>query len=224
MTAVTSGRFRRQATSTARAAAILLSAAVTGVLAGGAVRLVHGNRMAPWILGRASGLCAYLLLVALVLFGLVLSHPARTRLRRPSTATRIRIHIALALFTLLATALHVVVLATDRWAGVGWSGALVPLGAAYRPAPVTLGLIGAWVGLLAGLSAALAGRLPRRLWWPMHKVAAVSLALIWTHGVLAGSDTPALLVMYVVTGAAVMGVAASRYLARTPAERAELRR
>jgi hypothetical protein len=224
MTAVTSGRFRRQATSTARAAAILLSAAVTGVLAGGAVRLVHGNRMAPWILGRASGLCAYLLLVALVLFGLVLSHPARTRLRRPSTATRIRIHIALALFTLLATALHVVVLATDRWAGVGWSGALVPLGAAYRPAPVTLGLIGAWVGLLAGLSAALAGRLPRRLWWPMHKVAAVSLALIWAHGVLAGSDTPALLVMYVVTGAAVMGVAASRYLARTPAERAELRR
>ena len=224
MTAATSGRLRRQATRTARAAAILLSAAVTGVLAGGAVRLVHGNRMAPWILGRASGLCAYLLLVALVLFGLVLSHPARTRLRRPSTATRIRIHIALALFTLLATALHVVVLATDRWAGVGWSGALVPLGAAYRPAPVTLGLIGAWVGLLAGLSAALAGRLPRRLWWPMHKVAAVSLALIWTHGVLAGSDTPALLVMYVVTGAAVIGVAASRYLARTPAERAELRR
>jgi len=224
MTAATSGRLRRRATSTARAAAILLSAAVTGLLAGGAVRLVHGNRMAPWILGRASGLCAYLLLVALVLFGLVLSHPARTRLRRPSTATRIRIHIALALFTLLATALHVVVLATDRWAGVGWSGALVPLGAAYRPAPVTLGLIGAWVGLLAGLSAALAGRLPRRLWWPIHKVAAVSLALIWTHGVLAGSDTPALLVMYVVTGAAVIGVAASRYLARTPAERAELRR
>ena len=207
-----------------RGVAIVLSAAVTGLLAGGAVRLVHGNRMAPWILGRAAGLCAYLLLVGLVLFGLVLSHPARTRLRRPSTATRIRIHITLALFTLLATALHVVVLATDRWAGVGWVGAFVPLGASYRPAPVTLGLIGAWVGLLAGLSAALAGRLPRRLWWPMHKVAAVSFALIWTHGVLAGSDTVALLAGYVITGALVLGVAASRYLARTPVERAELRR
>lgn len=224
MSATATTRLRRQATSAARAAAILLSAAVTGLLAGGAIRLVHGNRMAPWILGRASGLCAYLLLVALVLFGLVLSHPARTRIRRPSTAARIRIHIALALFTLLATALHIVVLATDRWAGVGWTGAFVPLGAAYRPAPVTLGLIGVWVGLLAGLSAAMAGRLPRRLWWPIHKVAAVSLALIWMHGVLAGSDTPALLVMYAVTGAAVIGVAASRYLARTPTERAELRR
>lgn len=207
-----------------RAIAILLSAAATGLLAGGAMRLVHGNRMAPWILGRAAGLCAYLLLVGLVLFGLVLSHPARNRLRRPSTATRIRIHIALALFTFLASALHVFVLATDRWAGVGWTGAFIPLGASYRPAPVALGLIGVWVGLLAGLSAALAGRLPRRLWWPMHKVAAVSLVLIWTHGVLAGSDTVALLVMYVVTGAAVLGVAASRYLARTPVERAELRR
>jgi predicted ferric reductase len=203
---------------------VLVSAAATGLLAGGAVRLVHGNRMAPWILGRAAGLCAYLLLVGLVVFGLVLSHPARTRLRRPSTATRIRIHIALALFTLLATTLHVVVLATDRWAGVGWAGALLPLGASYRPAPVTLGLIGAWVGLLAGLSAALAGRLPRRLWWPLHKVAAVSFVLIWTHGVLAGSDTVALLAVYLVTGSAVLGVATSRYLARTPVERAELRR
>jgi len=207
-----------------RAIAILLSAAATGLLAGGTMRLVHGNRMAPWILGRAAGLCAYLLLVALVLFGLVLSHPARNRLRRPSTATRIRIHIALALFTFLASALHVIVLATDRWAGVGWTGAFLPLGASYRPAPVALGVIGVWVGLLAGVSAALAGRLPRRLWWPLHKVAAVSLVLIWTHGVLAGSDTVALLVMYVVTGAAVLGVAASRYLARTPVERAELRR
>jgi hypothetical protein len=224
MSVATSSGLRRHAPAVLRVATIVLSAAVTGLLAGGAVRLVHGNRMAPWILGRAAGVCAYLLLVALVLFGLVLSHPARTRLRRPSTATRIRMHIGLALFTLLATTLHVVVLATDRWAGVGWAGAVVPLSAAYRPAPVTLGLIGAWVGLLAGFSAALAGRLPRRLWWPVHKVAAVSLVLIWTHGVLAGSDTPALLAMYIVTGAAVVGLAASRYVARTPPERAELRR
>ena len=93
-------------------------------------------------------------------------------------------------------------LATDRWAGVGWAGAALPLGASYRPVPVTLGVLGLWLGLLAGLSAALAGRLPRRAWWPLHKIAAVSLALVWTHGVLAGSDTPALLAMYVISGMA----------------------
>ena len=129
--------------------------------------------------------------------------------------------MALALLTAAATALHVAVLATDRWAGVGWTGAALPLGASYRPLPVTLGVLGLWLGLLAGLSAALAGRLPRRAWWPLHKIAAVSLALVWAHGVLAGSDTPALLAMYVISGMAVVGLALSRYVSRAPAERWE---
>lgn len=217
-------RLRRTARAALRSGGFAISAAVTGLAIGGALHSISGNRMAPWILGRASGLCAYLLLVALVLFGLVLSHPARARLRLPSTATRIRTHITLAFLALAATALHVVVLATDKWAGVGWAGAVLPLNATYRPVPVTLGILGLWLGLLAGVSAALAGRLPRRAWWPVHKVAAGSLVLVWAHGVLAGSDTPALLALYVVTGMLVVGVAGSRYATRTPAEQTELTR
>jgi len=64
------------------------------------------------ILGRAAGITSYLLLVGLVLFGLVLSHPARARWRRPSSATRIRVHVSLSVFTLVFTVLHIVVLAT----------------------------------------------------------------------------------------------------------------
>ena len=198
-----------------RAAVVLgttFSLAATGVLGGTAISRVAGDKMAPWIIGRASGVCAYLLLVALVLLGLVLSHPARARLGG-STPARIRLHIALALFTFVFTALHVVVLATDRFAGVGWWGTLLPMRATYRPAAVTLGLIGMWTGLLAGLTAGLAGHLPRRAWWPLHKVAAVSLVLIWLHGVLAGGDTPALLGIYVATGLLVLGLGASRYVA-----------
>ena len=100
-------------------------------------------------------------------------------------------HVSLAVFTLAFTALHVVVLATDSYAGVGWRGALVPMAATYRPVPVTLGVIGVYAGLLAGLTAALAGRVTARIWWPIHKVAALSLVLVWVHGVLAGSDTRA---------------------------------
>jgi predicted ferric reductase len=193
-----------------------LGLGVSGVLVGAALNRVRGNQMAPWILGRASGVCAYLLLVALVLVGLVLSSPARAR-NGGSSPARIRLHLSLALFTLAFTVVHVVVLATDQWAGVGWAGAVVPLGAAYRPLPVTLGLIGAWTGLLVGLTAALAGRLPHRLWWPLHKIAAVALVVIWLHGVLAGGDTPALLGLYVATGALVVGTALWRYNARRAA-------
>lgn len=200
---------------------ITASAVLTSWLVGSAVTRIAGDKMAPWILGRSAGITSYLLLVALVLFGLVLSHPARARISWPSSTTRIRAHVSLSVFTLVFTVLHVVVLATDKYAGVGWWGSFVPMGSTYRPMPVTLGVIGLYAGFAAGLTAALAGRLARRVWWPVHKVAIVSLVLIWLHGVLAGIDTPALLALYVATGGLVVAVAVSRYTTDRPRDEAE---
>ena len=225
MTAVATGGLRRAARRSVFVAAVMASAGVCGVLLGHAASRVSGQRMAPWIIGRAAGVCSYLLLVCLVLMGLLLSHPWRTRVSHPNQASRIRLHVALAAFTLAFIVLHVLVLATDRYAGVGWWGALVPMRASYRPVATTLGLIAAWSGLLAGVTALLAGRLPRWAWWPLHKVAIISLVLVWLHGVLGGGDTPALLAVYFATAAIVVAVAVSRYAARTPADLVtELRR
>jgi hypothetical protein len=188
-------------------------------LAGRAMSAVAGDRNAPWIVGRASGIAAYLLLVALVALGLLLSHPRRTRWRRPGPESRLRLHVSLAAFTLTLVVLHIVVLATDRYAKVGWWGALLPMASRYRPAAVTLGVLGAYCGLATGLTAALAGRLARRVWWPLHKVAAVALALVWAHGVLAGSDRAALRLMYLATAAGILLLALTRYAARTRADR-----
>jgi hypothetical protein len=194
---------------------------LTAWLLGRAAQLVSGDHNAPWIVGRASGITAYLLLVALVAMGLLLSHPWRTRWTRPSSLTRIRVHVALAAFTLTFTTVHVVVLATDRYAGVGWAGALLPMGASYRPVPVTLGVIGLYSGLISGITAALAGRVVARLWWPLHKVSALALVLVWLHGLLAGSDSAALLAVYLTSGAALLALAVSRYTATTPRDRVE---
>jgi hypothetical protein len=211
---------RRATTAAGIAAGCALGAGVTGWATGWVAQALAGDRNAPWILGRAAGLASYLLLALLVGTGLVLAHPGRARFRRPSSTARIRAHVSLAVFTLVLTALHVVVLATDSHAGVGWHGALVPLGSAYRPVPVTLGVLGVYAGLLAGLTAALSGRrLVARVWWPVHKVAAAAFLLVWAHGVLAGSDTPALLGLYVASGGALLALATWRYVAATPAER-----
>ena len=152
------------------------------------------------MLGRAGGLASYVLLVALVVTGLVLAHPWSRHWHRPSPRTRLTLHVSLATFTLVFTTLHVVVLAIDPWAKVGWIGAVLPMASEYRPVPVTLGVLALWAGLVTGLTAALAGRLAARVWWPIHKVAAVILVLVWVHSVLAGSDVAALQGFYLATG------------------------
>jgi hypothetical protein len=204
---------------TGRVATVTLITVTSGLsawLVGNAVKSVSGDKNAPWLIGRASGVSCYLLLVALVASGLVLSHPWRTRLRSPSTATRIRIHVSLAVFALALLVLHIVVLATDRYAKVGWAGALLPMRSEYRPVPVTLGVIGAYAGLLSGLTAVMAGSWAARVWWPLHKIAILTLVLVWLHALLTGTDTPALMLMYIVSGVAIVALAAWRYLAAPP--------
>jgi len=201
---------------------VAILVAATAVSIGAAGLLVVGalsGTMAHWVLGRAAGLTSYVLLLTLVGSGLVLSHPWARHLHRPAPRTRLGLHVALATFTLVFTVLHVVVLATDPWAGVGWPGALLPMASTYRPVPVTLGVLALWAGLVTGLTARLAGSIAARVWWPVHKVAAGVLALVWAHSVLAGSDVAALSGFYVATGCGLVGLAITRYAARTPADR-----
>ncbi|MCV2393079.1 hypothetical protein OEB99_02045 [Actinotalea sp. M2MS4P-6] len=209
------------------AATVLLTLATAASLALAAWLVLDamGGDAVTWVLGRAGGLASYVLLVALVVTGLLQAHPWSRHWHRPSPRTRLTVHVSLATFTLAFTALHVVVLVMDPWAGVGWRGALLPMASGYRPVAVTLGVIALWAGLLTGLTAALAGRFAARIWWPIHKVAASLLVLVWAHSVLAGSDVAALQWFYIATGTAVVALAVTRYAARTPADRvAELTR
>lgn len=194
------------------------SVATTVILAAGIASALRRSPTAPWVLARASGLTAYLLLVSLVLLGLWMAHPGPHggRRPRPRPRTAIALHSSLSAFTLAFTTLHVVVLVTDPYAGVGWRGLLIPGASQYRPVGVTLGVVALWSLVLTAGTAALAGRVLGRLWWPIHRVAAVAFVLVWAHGFASGTDTPSLAVLYVATGAVVQLVALSRYTARAP--------
>jgi predicted ferric reductase len=198
-----------------------LSAGTTTWIGVGIAGDLSDQEAAPWILARASGFTSYVLILLLVLMGMTLSHPAARRLSWPSPATRLRIHVSLSVFSLVFTVLHVVVLATDPWAKVGWAGALLPMASDYRPVSVTLGVVAVWAGLVTGVTASLAGRFAGRIWWPIHKVAALILVLVWTHGLFAGSDTAVALWFYVATGALVVALGVSRYSSATPADRVD---
>jgi hypothetical protein len=191
--------------------AVVAAAVLSGWTAGWVgVHLIHDEHP-KWLLARVSGIAALTLLTGLVMLGLWLAHPRGTLVRRLPRASLLRLHVGLAAFTGAFTVLHVVVLALDDYAGVGWAGVLLPLGSEYRPLPVTLGWLGLYAGLAAGLSARLAGRLGR-LWWLLHRSTLVVYAAVWAHGVLAGSDTASLWLWYLASALGVVALAVSRYL------------
>jgi Ferric reductase like transmembrane component len=179
------------------------------------------GQMPTWVLGRAAGVASYVLLLLLVITGLVLSHPWARHLHLPSPRTRLTIHATLSLFTMVFVVLHLVALALDPWAKVGWIGALLPMASEYRPVAVSLGVLALWAGIITGVTARFAGRFAARYWWPIHKVAAALLLLVWAHSVFAGSDVAALTTFYIATGLFVLALAVTRYAARTPADMVE---
>lgn len=185
---------------------------VTGFLLGLAALFAATDPMPLWLLARAGGITAYLLLTIVTAMGILLSHNTRAR-HRPHPS-RIRVHLAMVVFTLVFTVLHIVVLAVDPYAKVGVLGALLPMASTFEPVEVTLGVLALWAGVIAGTSAALAGRGAGRIWLQLHRFAAASWVLAWVHAVLTGVDTADLVGMYVFTGLGVMGLALWRYLSR----------
>jgi len=200
-------------------AVFVIASLVTGVLIGWGATLIAGSDMPKWVLARSTGVAAFLMLTGVTVLGLLLSHPHRARWRWPALVTRLRLHVALAIAAIVTTAAHLAVLALDDYAEVGWIGALVPFAAEYRPLATGLGVLGFWSMALSSVTAGLAGRpVASRLWWPLHKVAALAYLLAWGHAVMGGTDVRALLGMYVGAGLLVVAVAIWRYGSVAPGD------
>jgi hypothetical protein len=171
------------------------------------------SRYLPWITGRSLGIASYACLVLLFGLGIFLRHPWRARLGvHPEVL--LRAHAVLASATALLVLAHLSALASDPYAGVGWLGAFVPGLSHYRTVAVGLG-IGAMASmfLITG-TARLAGRRGSRHWLVYHRLAGATLLLAWFHGVLAGTDAVALLPLYLITGALLSVLVATRALDR----------
>ena len=170
------------------------------------------SRYFPWLTGRALGIAAYVALTALVMLGVWMRHPWRARRPLLHAETRLRVHATLATATIALVAGHLISLASDKYAGVGWVGAFVPFRAHYRPTAVSLGVIAMVFMVVLFVTARAAGRVGARHWLAYHRLAVANFALVWFHGVLAGTDTPSLRLLYVVSGGAVVALTATRYL------------
>jgi sulfoxide reductase heme-binding subunit YedZ len=167
-------------------------------------------QMRLWLAGRATGMSAYLLLTAQIVFGLVLSHPVNQSTWKLSKRL-FPWHENLWVFVLGFLAAHIVSIVLDPWAGVGVDGALVPGLSSYRSVPVAMGTLALYGLLIAGLTARYTKLLPSGIWLKLHRASLVVFLLTWAHGILAGTDSNSFVPVYAVTGLLVVGAAAYRY-------------
>ncbi len=165
-----------------------------------------------WILARASGLTAYVLLTLSVLAGLVLkSRPVGNRLR-PAAVTDT--HRTLALLGLGAVALHGVTLVLDSTVRITPLALLVPGLAPYRPLWTGLGVLAAELMLVVYASFSLRKRIGPTNWRRLHWAVYGVFAAATLHGVAAGTDTsrPWATALYLGAVFAVAAATAFRFL------------
>lgn len=175
-----------------------------------------------WLVGRATGITAYLLLTLQVVLGLVLSHPTNQSVWKLSKRF-FPWHENAWIFVLAFLASHIVSIVADPYAGVGIGGALIPGLSSYRSPAIALGTLALYALLATGLTARYTRLLPPGLWLSLHRLALVVFVLSWMHGLLAGTDAGELRPMYAATGSLVVTAAAYRYWAVRRARTAALK-
>jgi sulfoxide reductase heme-binding subunit YedZ len=149
------------------------------------------NRQEPlhvlwWLISRASGVVALVLIALSVLMGLAMA----ARVLRPGGLKRAvaRLHEHVALTALAAIALHGLSLLGDKWLKPGLGGIAIPFALGYRPAFTGVGVIAGYLAVLVGPSFYLRRRLGAARWRKVHRVAAVIWVLSAVHTLGAGSD------------------------------------
>ena len=165
-----------------------------------------------WLAARATGIVTFLLLTVQISLGLVLSHPTNKTTWKLSK----RIfpwHDHLWVFVVAFLAVHIVSLVLDPYAGVGITGAFIPGLSEYRASPVALGTLALYAFLLTAITARYTKLLPTGIWLSIHRLALVVFVLAWLHGILSGTDSDAMRLMYVGAGLTVVAAGAYRYWA-----------
>ena len=157
-----------------------------------------------WYLARSSGMVAWLMLTASVIWGVVLSTRAFPNHRRPAWLRDL--HTWLGGLTVMFVALHLVALVADSYVEFGLIDLTVPLASDWKPGAVAYGVVAAWLLVAVQVTSLALRRLPRSAWRAVHLTSYAVFWLTSMHAAFAGSDRTTLL--YRVTAvAAIVAVA-----------------
>lgn len=160
--------------------------------------------MTIWILLRAAGVGAFVMLFLSVVWGLISTTGVVTR--RVSKPAGNHFHAVVGAAGLALLGIHLVLLVLDEYMPFAVADVMVPLRASYRPVAVGLGVVAMYAMVLITMSSWVRSRLSTRLWRGIHVLAVPAFVVALLHGVFAGSDTarPAAFALYGASGLLVL--------------------
>ncbi len=139
-----------------------------------------------WYVARSSGLIAWVLITASIMWGLALS--SRLVRRRGIPAWLLALHKYLGTLSIVFVAVHVGALAADKYVSFGWAELFVPMVAKWRPGPTAWGIVGMYLLIAIQATSWLMRHMPRAVWHTVH-MSSIALFVSGTiHGFQAGAD------------------------------------
>ena len=149
---------------------------------------VHVNPNLPWYIARSSGIVAWALVTASVIWGLAFSGKLTRHPKLPSAAWMLDLHRFLGGMAVIFTGFHIAGLMMDKFVGYGPAQIAVPFTSVYRPVATAWGIIGCYLLLSIELTSLVMSRLPRRIWHGIHLASFGVFALVTVHGLSTGTD------------------------------------
>jgi sulfoxide reductase heme-binding subunit YedZ len=162
-----------------------------------------------WYLARSSGIVAWALLSATVVWGLL--YASRMIPKRSAPKWLLDLHRFLGGFAVVFVVVHIAALVGDSYLYFGPREILVPFTGSWRPMAVGLGALSLYL-LLAVEATSLAMRLlPRPLWRRVHRLSFPLFVLATAHTFMAGTDARNLLLVVLVAAATSVTLFAFSY-------------
>ena len=144
------------------------------------------NEQFWWFLSRASGIVAWGLLCATIVWGILLSTRLMRQVDRP--AWLLDLHKWFAALSIAGVAIHLAALVADSYVEFGWRELAIPMASTWRPGPVAWGIIATYFLIVIQLTSLLMKKLPRRFWYLIHLTSYVMFAMTSIHALAAGTD------------------------------------
>jgi DMSO/TMAO reductase YedYZ heme-binding membrane subunit len=140
-----------------------------------------------WFIIRGSGLAAFALLSASMIWGLMVSGKM---LGRAVKAKGLQwLHESLGLAAVVSTLVHMIALSMDEFIDFTWFDILVPGVSTWEPLAVTLGVVSFWTLLAVSFSFYIKKWIGQAAWRSLHYLSFGAFAAALAHGVMAGTDT-----------------------------------